>query len=82
MYKRQVKTHLNNKLKLDSNQLKDINRAIGSNDNIVSIDILHGYIHSTVAQASADGLKTTWNNYERFFELLYEVLNDLPLAKA
>lgn len=77
-----VKIHISNELKLDSNELKDINRAIASNNNIVSVDILHGYIHSTVAQASADGLKTTWNNYERFFELLYKVLNDLPLAKA
>lgn len=77
-----VKTHINDKLKLDKKELKEINRAISSNDNIVSIDVLHGYIHSTVAQASADGLKTTWNNYERFFELLYKFLNDLPLAKA
>lgn len=77
-----AKKHMADKLGLDSNELKDINRAIGSNDNIVSIDILHGYIHSTVAQASADGLKTTWNNYKRFFELLYKVLNDLHLAKA
>lgn len=71
-----VKTDISTKLKLNNDELKNINRAISSNDNIVSVDVLHGYIHSTVAQASADGLKTTWNNYERFFELLYKVLNN------
>ena len=77
-----VKTHIIKKLNLDKNELKDINRAISSNNNIVSVDVLHGYIHSTVAQASADGLKTTWNNYERFFELLYKVLNDLSMTNT
>lgn len=77
-----VKEHIDNKLNLESSVLKDINRAIASNDNLVSIDILHAYIHSGVAQASADGLKTTWNNYQKFFEILFCILNDLPLAKA
>lgn len=75
-----VKNHISNTLNLDKNEIKEISRAISSNDNIVSIDVLHGYIHSQISQASPDGLKTTWNNYEHFFELLYEVLNNLPMA--
>lgn len=77
-----VKSDINAKLDLNKSEFKNINRAISSNDNIISINVLHGYIHSTVAQASADGLKTTWNNYERFIELLYKVINDLSLANA
>lgn len=71
-----VKIDIQNALGLDKSILKDINRAISSNNNIVSINVLHGYIHSTIAQASPDGLKTTWNNYEVFFKLLYEILNN------
>lgn len=77
-----VKNNINSTLQLDSSEFKNINRAIGSNNNIISIDTLHGYIHSTVAQASPDGLKTTWNNYELFFQYLYDVINNYPMAKS
>ena len=55
-------------------QLKNIRITTGSSTDYLHITRLHEYVHSEALRPESDGLKTRWDNLQKFFELLW---NDL-----
>lgn len=56
---------------LNRAQLKPIRIAVSSQNNILSIDTFHAYVHNPHLSPIAKDLKTTWDNIQLFIETVW-----------
>jgi hypothetical protein len=59
-----------NKL-MSTDELKPIRVACSASDNLVSIKTLHAYVHNPHLSPKADDLKLTWDDFEKFFKVMW-----------
>jgi hypothetical protein len=59
-----------NKL-MSTDELKPIRVACSTPDSLVSIKTLHAYVHNPYLSPKADDLKLTWDDFEKFFKVMW-----------
>ncbi len=55
-------------------QLKNIKVVANNQNNLLSIQNFHRYVHSYKTQSASSDLKLKWDNLEEFFEILWKPL--------
>jgi hypothetical protein len=57
---------------MSKDELKPIRLACSTPDNLVSTNTLNAYVHNPNLSPKADDLKLTWDDFEKFFETMWQ----------
>ena len=56
---------------MSKDELKPVNIAYSTPNNLVSTHTLNAYVHNPNLAPKADDLKLTWNDFEKLFQVMY-----------
>lgn len=65
-------TAVANDLKLSKDEMKVVNKATTSKNTIYSIDTFNAYVHNNKLHPSPKELKITWDEFQPFFQRLWD----------
>lgn len=67
-----VAKYMESKKLMSKDELKPIRLACSTPDNLVSTNTLNAYVHNPNLYPKADDLKLTWDDFEKFFETIWQ----------
>jgi hypothetical protein len=71
-----VASHLENTKFADTKICKGIRTAVKDKNGLLGVDTWHAYVHNNQFSPTAYNLKITWDNMQRFMEILWENIKE------
>ena len=72
-----VINHMQSKKIIDESLSKGIKSELKDKNSVISLDTLNAYVHNPTFYPKADNLIIAWDNVQRFFELLWDCINNV-----